>query len=440
MRSNGTAAFHTLGCKLNFSETSTLAKQLMEAGYARVQLDESPDVVVINTCSVTDHADSKCRNAVRRALASNPNAFVAVVGCYAQLKPKEIASIPGVQVVLGAGEKFNLIQHIHAHRDDHRPTIHVGEIKEVRDFVPGYSSGDRTRTFLKVQDGCDYFCAFCTIPLARGRSRSATIEATLQQAQRAIKSGAREIVLTGVNIGDFGKAHGEKLIDLCKALDNLEDVDRFRISSIEPNLLEDDLIDFVASSRRFMPHFHIPLQSASDKILASMRRRYRVERYASRIDHIRNRLPMASIGVDVITGFPGEDDEAFGETLQRLVEWPVSYFHVFTYSERANTTALRIGDVVPIQVRQQRTQKLRALSLKKQRAHYEQFLEEDRQVLLENATDEGMRYGFTPEYVRVAVPVGQVEANHMVSVRLKKIHASGHMTGNLSPLISSGSA
>lgn len=440
MRSNGTAAFHTLGCKLNFSETSTLAKQLMEAGYARVQLDESPDVVVINTCSVTDHADSKCRNAVRRALASNPHAFVAVVGCYAQLKPQEIASIPGVQVVLGAGEKFNLVQHIRAHQKEIEPTIHVGEIKEVRDFVPGFSSGDRTRTFLKVQDGCDYFCAFCTIPLARGRSRSATIEATLKQAQHAIEKGAREIVLTGVNIGDFGKAHGEKLIDLCKALDHLEGVDRFRISSIEPNLLDDDLIDFVASSRRFMPHFHIPLQSGSDKILAAMRRRYRVERYASRIDHIRNRLPSASIGVDVITGFPGEDDEAFEETLQRLVEWPVSYFHVFTYSERANTTALRIGDVVPVRERQQRTQKLRALSLKKQRAHYEQFIKADRQVLLENATDEGMRFGFTPEYVRVAVPAGQVEANDMVSVHLENIHASGHMTGKLSQIQSRTSA
>jgi threonylcarbamoyladenosine tRNA methylthiotransferase MtaB len=433
MTSGGTVAFHTLGCKLNFSETSTLARQLAAAGYARVQIDESPDVVVINTCSVTDHADAKCRNIVRRALNSNPDAFVAVVGCYAQLKPAEIAEIPGVNVVLGAEEKFNIVERLEerATRDSNEAAIHVGEIKEVRAFVPGFSSGDRTRTFLKVQDGCDYFCAFCTIPLARGRSRSATVAETVQQAERAVAAGAREIVLTGVNIGDFGKAHDETFLQLCQTLDALPHLDRFRISSIEPNLLDDDLIKFVAESNKFMPHFHMPLQSGSDRILSAMRRRYRVERYASRVEQIRESMPKASIGVDVITGFPGEDEDAFLETFHRLTDWPVSYLHVFTYSERPRTTALRIDDVVPVHVRQERTKQLRALSLKKQRAHYEMFQGAVRPVLFENSTEDDMRFGFTPEYVRVAVPAAAVAGNEMASVELRTIHAAGHMSGAL---------
>jgi threonylcarbamoyladenosine tRNA methylthiotransferase MtaB len=307
----------------------------------------------------------------------------------------------------------------------------VGEIKEVRAFVPGFSSGDRTRTFLKVQDGCDYFCAFCTIPLARGRSRSATVAKTVEQAKLAMAAGAREIVLTGVNIGDFGKAHDETLLQLCQTLDALPHLDRFRISSIEPNLLDDDLIQFVADSEKFMPHFHMPLQSGSDRILSAMRRRYRVERYASRVERIRALMPQASIGVDVITGFPGEDDEAFRETFDRLTEWPVSYLHVFTYSERPRTTALRIDMVVPVPVRQSRTQQLRSLSLKKQRAHCEQFIGSVRDVLLENSTEDGLRFGFTPEYVRVAVPAAGVAGNDLVSVRLDTIHAAGHMSGAL---------
>ena len=433
MTSGGTVAFHTLGCKLNFSETSTIARQLAAAGYARVQIDESPDVVVINTCSVTDHADAKCRNIVRRALNSNPDAFVAVVGCYAQLKPAEIAEIPGVSVVLGAEEKFNIVERLEERstRDSNEAAIHVGEIKEVRAFVPGFSSGDRTRTFLKVQDGCDYFCAFCTIPLARGRSRSATVAETVQQAERAVEAGAREIVLTGVNIGDFGKAHDETLLQLCQTLDALPHLDRFRISSIEPNLLDDDLIQFVAESNKFMPHFHMPLQSGSDRILSAMRRRYRVERYASRVERIRESMPKASIGVDVITGFPGEDEDAFLETFHRLTDWPVSYLHVFTYSERPRTTALRINDVVPVSVRQERTKQLRALSLKKQRAHYEMFRGAVRPVLFENSTEDDLRFGFTPEYVRVAVQAAAVAGNDMASVKLHTIHAAGHMSGAL---------
>lgn len=435
MRPGGTVAFHTLGCKLNFSETSTLARQLTDAGYARVGIDESPDVVVINTCSVTDHADAKCRNIVRRALNSNPSAYVAVVGCYAQLKPAEIAEIPGVSIVLGAEEKFNIVERLaeRAAADQQQASIHVGEIKEVRAFVPGFSAGDRTRTFLKVQDGCDYFCAFCTIPLARGRSRSATVAETVEQARLAVAAGAREIVLTGVNIGDFGKAHDETLLQLCQTLDALPHLDRFRISSIEPNLLDDDLIQFVAESEKFMPHFHMPLQSGSDRILSAMRRRYRVERYASRVERIRELMPEASIGVDVITGFPGEDEAAFLETFHRLTDWPVSYLHVFTYSERPRTTALRIDEVVPVPVRQERTKQLRALSLKKQRAHYEQFRGQVRNVLLENSIEDGLRFGFTPEYVRVAVPAEGLAGNDLVSVRLDQIHAAGHMSGALVP-------
>ncbi|MFN9801996.1 MAG: MiaB/RimO family radical SAM methylthiotransferase, partial [Bacteroidota bacterium] len=290
MRHTRTVAFHTLGCKLNFAETSTLARQFADAGYGRVELDAQPDVVVINTCSVTDQADQKCRNIVRRAVRSNPDVFVAVVGCYAQLKPAEIAGIEGVNLVLGAGEKFNLVHHVE-YADGSAGRVIAGEIKEVRDFIPSFSSGDRTRTFLKVQDGCNYFCAFCTIPLARGRSRSADIQTTLQQARLAVEAGAREIVLTGVNIGDFGTANGEKFIDLIRALDGLEDIDRFRISSIEPNLLTDDIIDFVSGSRAFMPHFHIPLQSGSDEILRSMRRRYRTDLYRERVERILLRMP-----------------------------------------------------------------------------------------------------------------------------------------------------
>jgi len=422
MTNGGTAAFHTLGCKLNFSETSTLARMLDAAGFARVSVDDRPDVVVINTCSVTDHADAKCRNAVRRARTANPDAFVAVVGCYAQLKPQEIAGIPGVDLVLGAAEKFDLVRHLGTRG------VHAGEIKEVRTFVPGFSAGDRTRTFLKVQDGCNYFCAFCTIPLARGRSRSASVEATVAQAREAADRGAKEIVLTGVNIGDFGRETGETLEDLVRALDTLEAIDRFRISSIEPDLLTDSLIDFVAESRAFMPHFHLPLQSGSDAILAAMRRRYRTERYRSRVERIRERMPAAAIGCDVIAGFPGEDERAFQETLEFLHGTEVTYLHAFTYSEREKTTALRLDDVVPVSERHERTRILRQLSLKKQRAHWEQFVGSTRPVLFEHAEEEGLRFGFTPEYVRVAAPADSVQPNRITPVRLEAVHAVGHVT------------
>ena len=425
------AAFHTLGCKLNFSETSTLARQLAEAGYARVHIDDAPDVVVINTCSVTDHADAKCRNAVRRAMQSNPDAFVVVVGCYAQLKPAEIADIDGVDLVLGAGEKFNLADHLASATRGGESKAIAGEIKEVRDFIPGFSSGDRTRTFLKVQDGCNYFCAFCTIPLARGRSRSANVAETVTQARKAVEAGAKEIVLTGVNIGDFGTAHGESLLDLAKALDELDGVERFRISSIEPNLLEDDLIDFVASSNKFQPHFHIPLQSGSDEVLAAMRRRYRTELYASRIRHIREKMPHASIGVDIIVGFPGESDALFMDTVNFIKSLDISYLHVFTYSERPNTTALRIDDVVPVPVRKERNKTLRNVSLKSQRAHYAAHLHDVLPVLFEEAEEDGVRMGYTPNYIRVAVPSTEVQGNSIRSVRLDRIDPLGWVHGSL---------
>ena len=350
-------AFYTLGCKLNFSESSSIAASFQEAGYARVELEEQPDVVVINTCSVTDHADKKCRNIVRRALSSNPNAFIAVIGCYAQLKPKEIAEIPGVDMVLGANEKFNLPEHIGAGDKLDEPVIFNEEIKQTREFVPSFSSNDRTRTFLKVQDGCNYFCAFCTIPLARGRSRSANVASTVEQAKLVSAKGVKEIVLTGVNIGDFGTAHGETFLDLIKELDKVEGIERFRISSIEPNLLSNEIISFCAQSNKFVPHFHIPLQSGSDAVLKSMRRRYLTDLYADRIGQIKRQMPDACIGVDVIVGFPGESEEDFDATYKFLLELDIAYLHVFTYSERPNTTALRIQEVVPIGKRQERNKK-----------------------------------------------------------------------------------
>lgn len=432
MISGGTVAFHTLGCKLNFSETSTIAKQLGEAGFAKVSIDESPDVVVVNTCSVTDHADAKCRNIVRRSLNSNPLAYIVVIGCYAQLKPSEIASIEGVDLVLGANEKFNLpnlLDDLSKRQDGEVGEIRAGEIKEVREFVPGFSSGDRTRTFLKVQDGCDYFCAFCTIPLARGRSRSASIAETVTQARKALDAGAKEIVLTGVNIGDFGKNNDEDLLGLIKELDRIDGIERFRISSIEPNLLSEEIIDFVANSKKFQPHFHIPLQSGSDDVLSKMRRRYRTDLYRSRIEYIKKRMPDAGIGVDVIVGFPGECDSSFQETYDFINSLEISYLHVFTYSERPKTTALRIDDVVPVPKRQERNKMLRILSLKKQRAHYEKFIGSKRPVLIESNEDNGVVYGYTPEYVRVAVNSKDVNTNSSELIYLDQINPEGFVMG-----------
>lgn len=404
-------SFHTLGCKLNFSETSTIARQFTEAGYAKVEMEENPDVLVINTCSVTDAADQKCRNIVRRAIRQNPEVFVAVIGCYAQLKPQEIAAIEGVNVVLGANEKFNIVQHVEQLHQEPKGVVLSGEIKDVKAFIPSFSQGDRTRTFLKVQDGCNYFCAFCTIPLARGRSRSATIAETLEQAKAAAALGAKEIVLTGVNIGDFGTANGETFLDLIKAMDSLDGVDRFRISSIEPNLLSDEIIHFVAQSKKFMPHFHIPLQSGSDEVLQKMRRRYRSDLYRQRIASIKSLMPNACIGVDVIVGFPGESNELFDETHRFLAELDISYLHVFTYSERPNTTALRIQEVVPMEIRHERNKRLRILSEKKKRAFAEAHIGSTSTVLWEESQQEGYMNGFTANYIKVRKPYNSDSAN-----------------------------
>ncbi|MFM9423160.1 MAG: hypothetical protein RIR06_1621 [Bacteroidota bacterium] len=417
MRDFSTFSFHTLGCKLNFSESSTLAKDFISNGYGRVELEDGPDVLVLNTCSVTDEADQKCRYVVRKAKRANPNVFIAVIGCYAQLKPEEIASIEGVNVVLGANEKFNLLKFIRESESE-QVTVSAGEIKDVKEFIPSFSSGDRTRTFLKVQDGCNYFCSFCTIPLARGRSRSANITDTLLEAQKAIDAGAKEIVLTGVNIGDFGTAHGESFYELIQKLDELEGVFRYRISSIEPNLLTDEIISFVAKSKRFMPHFHVPLQSGSDTVLKEMRRRYRTDLYRARMNKIREVMPHAAIGIDVIVGFPGETDDLFMETVEFLKEIDFTYLHVFTYSERANTTAVRKDQVVPMEVRNERNKTLRLLSAKKREAFDSRFKGMFMPVLWENIDEENNISGFTPNYIKVRRKADEVLSNHISEVQL----------------------
>lgn len=439
------AAFHTLGCKLNFAETSTLARNLEDAGYARVREEDRPDVFVLNTCSVTENADRECRRIVRRFRDINPEAFIAVVGCYAQLKPEEIARIPGVDLVLGASEKFNLSEHIArlAGQGTGEGVALAGPIKEVRHFVPSYNmaepgskAGRRTRTFLKVQDGCDYFCSFCTIPLARGRSRSATIAETVELARAVAGEGVQEIVLTGVNTGDFGRGHGETFLQLAQALDRVEGIRRFRISSMEPNLCSDEVIDFVATSQRFMPHFHLPLQSGSDLLLARMRRRYDTALYATRVQRIRERLPHACIGADVITGTPGETEEEFRKTHAFLRSIPVDYLHVFTYSERANTTAVRMAEAVPMEQRRDRTRQLRSLSAKMLRAFQEQHIGSQRAVLLEYGdagSPDGHIFGFTDNYLRVSMPFQTGLANTIRMVELEGIDEHGHLTGTLAP-------
>lgn len=409
-----TVAFHTLGCKLNFSESSAIARLFFEKGFRKASFDEGADVYVINTCSVTENADRECRSIVRSALSRNPEAFIAVVGCYAQLKPGEIASIEGVDVVLGATEKFKLLNYIQLSGKNTVTEVHNCEIAQADFFVGAYSMGDRTRSFLKVQDGCDYSCTFCTIPLARGKSRSESIENVLENARQIAASGIKEIVLTGVNIGDFG--YGPQLqqdtrkqrqlgfIDLVKALDGIEGIERFRISSIEPNLLKDEIIDFVASSRAFVPHFHMPLQSGSNAILKAMKRRYNRELYAERVQRIRSRMPEACIGVDVIVGFPGETEEHFQETYEFIKELDISYLHVFTYSERQNTEAIDLPGVVPVAERKKRNKMLRILSAKKQRAFYESQLKREHEVLFETENKNGFIQGYSANYLRVKLP------------------------------------
>lgn len=410
-----TVAFHTLGCKLNFSETSVLARLFEKEGYMPVRFEQAADIYVINTCSVTEQADRECRKIVRQALRLRPDALVVVTGCYAQLKPHEIADIPGVDLVLGAGEKFRIIDYVeHLSKAPGKGMVQAGEVRELNTFHAAFSLGDRTRSFLKVQDGCDYKCSFCTIPLARGASRSDTVERAVVNAQWLAEQGVREIVLTGVNLGDFGNGtaviEGERpkkealFIDLIRALDEAVAVPRFRISSIEPNLLTDEIIAFVAQSRRFMPHFHVPLQSGNNKQLRDMRRRYRRELYAARVAAIKQYMPHACIGCDVIVGFPGETEADFLETYRFIQELDVSYLHVFTYSERASTPAASMPNPVPIEERRRRNQALRALSEMKRRHFYRQYLGTSRPVLFEHHKDPHWLSGFTDNYIRVEMP------------------------------------
>jgi threonylcarbamoyladenosine tRNA methylthiotransferase MtaB len=415
-------AFYTLGCKLNFSETSTIGRSLSAEGYKKVDFHEGADVYVINTCSVTDNADKKCKKIVKEALRHNPNAFVTVIGCYAQLKPQEIANIEGVDLVLGAAEKFNISDYIGEAKKLETAIVKEGKIKEVLDYHASYSIGDRTRTFLKVQDGCDYFCSFCTIPLARGASRSDTIANVVKQAKEIVAQGTKEIVLTGVNTGDFGSGTTENFYQLLQALDEVEGLARLRISSIEPNLLTDEIIAFVANnSKCVVPHFHIPLQSGSDQLLKSMRRKYDTSLYRSRIEKIKTLMPQACIGVDVIIGYPGETDELFLETYNFLNQLDISYLHVFTYSERVNTTAQKLPGKVPMKTRNERSKMLHILSDKKRRFFYEQQLHKKFPVLWEAENDQDIMYGFTSNYVKVQTHYDPSLVNEIMEVQLEQI-------------------
>ena len=421
-------AFYTLGCKLNFSETSSIGRIFKDGGYETTPFNSTADVYVINTCSVTEHADRKCRKVVKEALKHSPNAYITIVGCYAQLKPKEISEIPGVDMVLGAAEKFNILEHINDLTKNAKAVVHNAPIDETHQFVSAFSIGDRTRTFLKVQDGCDYSCTFCTIPLARGASRSGSIESIVQQAEEIVRSGVKEIVLTGVNIGDYGVRDGkrqDRFVDLVKALDEVEGIDRIRISSIEPNLLTNEIIEFVAQSKRFVPHFHMPLQSGNNKVLAQMRRRYKRELYAERVNKIKSLMPNCCIGVDVIVGFPGETREDFIDTYNFLNELDISYLHVFTYSERENTIASQMEGAVPGAQRSDRSKMLHILSDKKRRSFYESQLQSTGDVLFEGDEKDGYMHGFTKNYVKVRTLYDPLLVNEVIPVRLMSISEQG---------------
>ena len=423
-------AFYTLGCKLNFSETSTISRQFEEKGFLKVDFQESPDIFIINTCSVTDNADKKCKKLVREAKKISPDSYVAIIGCYAQLKPTEIAEIEGVDAVLGAAEKFRLLELLDGFAKEQETKVLASEIAAATSFETSYSLHDRTRTFLKVQDGCNYGCAFCTIPLARGKSRSSSIASILASARDIAATEVKEVVLTGVNIGDFGIVNGkreERFAELVMALDEVAGIDRFRISSIEPNLLTNEIIDFVSRSNRFVPHFHIPLQSGSNTILRKMGRRYLRELYEDRVSKIKTLLPQACIGVDVIVGFPGETDELFRETYNFLNELNISYLHVFTYSERANTRAVDMDGVVPMKKRNERSKMLRILSEKKRRKFYEENLGQTFTVLFEEDIEEGMMHGFTENYIRVAAKYDPMLINELKVVTLDSILADGNV-------------
>ncbi len=430
MNNRSTVAFHTLGCKLNFAETSTIARQLKESGFQKIEFEKGADVVVINTCSVTENADKECKSIVRRAQQANPNSFIAIIGCYAQLKPEEIASIEGVDLVLGATEKFNLPAYLIDLQKKEIAEVHSCEIQNVGDFKTAYSIGDRTRAFLKVQDGCDYSCTYCTIPLARGKSRSDTLLNVVENAIEIGEKGIKEIVLTGVNIGDYGIINSNEstretnFLALITELEQVNSIERFRISSIEPNLLTNEIIDFVSTSNRFVPHFHIPLQSGSDKILGLMKRRYQRKLYTERVQKIKEVMPDACIGVDVIVGFPGETEKDFIETYNYLTELEISYLHVFTYSERENTEAAEMLGVVPIAERKKRNHMLRILSEKKKNIFYEKYIGASFDVLFESENKDGQLFGFTNNYIRVCIPFENRLTNTVQRVKLESFNGS----------------
>ena len=432
---NRKVALHTLGCKLNFSETSAIARILVEQGFQKVEFSDRADYYIINTCSVTENADKETKQVVKAALKTNPEAKIVIVGCFAQLKPEEISKIKGVNLVLGANEKFKIHEYLEQLEEQLEPLIVSGDIDNVEFYADAYSQGERTRSFLKVQDGCDYFCSFCTIPLARGKSRSNSIAHTVEVAKKVAGTGVKEIVLTGVNIGDFGKSTNgnerteENFFLLINELEKIKEVERFRISSIEPNLLTNEIIDFVAGSKKFMPHFHIPLQSGSDKILKLMRRKYLRQLYKERVEKIKSVMPHACIGVDVIVGFPGETQEQFLETYNFINELDVSYLHVFTYSERANTRALNISPVVPIPERKERNKMLRILSEKKKRKFYSEHVNTRREVLFEAENDNGIRYGFTDNYIKVGIPYEENMWNTIQTISLTEFSDFGYIKG-----------
>ncbi len=431
METQKKVAFYTLGCKLNFSETSTIARSFKDEGFDRVDFSQEADIYVINTCTVTENADKRFKEIVKQAQKGNPDAFIATVGCYSQLKPKQLADVNGVDLVLGATEKFKITDYINDLSKNDFGEVHSCEIEEANFYVGSYSIGDRTRAFLKVQDGCDYVCTFCTIPLARGISRSDALENVLQNAKEISEQGIKEIVLTGVNIGDYGKGefgnkkHQHTFLELIQALDEVKEIERLRISSIEPNLLKNETIEFVAQSNTFVPHFHMPLQSGSNELLKLMRRRYKRELYTERVSKIKEFMPDACIGVDVIVGFPGETDELFLETYNYLNELDISYLHVFTYSERENTPAYSMDGVVPIAVRKKRSKMLRGLSVKKRRAFYESQIGTKHTVLFEGENKKGYIHGFTENYVKVKTTWNPELINTLHEVQLTKIDEDG---------------
>jgi len=414
-------AFFTLGCKLNFSETSTISRDFNNNNYDIVPFSEVADVYVINTCSVTEQADKKCRQTIKKIIKQNPDAYVAVVGCYAQLKPKEIAEIPGVDIVLGSKEKMNLFNRIDKLQKHPQAEVHTCETKALRDFSPAYSQGDRTRSFLKVQDGCDYFCSYCTIPLARGRSRSDSVAETIKQAEEIAKSGIKEVILTGVNIGDFGRSTGESFFDLVKALDKVDGIERIRISSIEPNLITNEIIDFVAQSSKFLPHFHIPLQAGTDTILKLMRRKYDTALFANRIKYIKEVIPDAFIGVDLIAGFPGENDELFEQTCRFIEGLDISFLHVFSYSERPNTSTIRMDGKIDAKTINERSKTLHNISDKKHIEFYRSQKGSVRPVLFEHTKKSGVTYGYTDNYIKVEVISDNDLTGKIININLEEL-------------------